>query len=583
MTLRSTLSIVAVVGVLGAGCARQAADPVLATVGTKKITLATYRDAYAALVNDRPDVADPEKRRALLEDLINKQLLENEAYTRNPELDEGQRRRLHRFAEGQLLTLLTKKEVFDKVKVTDAEVKKTWERLDRELKVRHILVASPSEASEVAAMISAEKPFEVVAAEKSIDPTNNKKGGDLGWVKAGQMVEEFDDALFKLKPGQVSKPVQTSFGWHIIKVEEERPLERGSFEADRESVRTSIAQKRTMGLQEKFQRGVVADAHPENQPEALSLIDRKFYVEPPPGKEDDPYAKFSQQRSLPSFTAEELAMPVVLFANRDPMTIREFTEQLGWMPPGVWPRGNGQFEVEEVIRQILRTRLFRQRALELGIEKSPEFVALVKKKENEMRVNSLYYKGIVEKINPGETELRDFFEKFRENYRILERSKQARIVTVDSTLAVEVARMWRSGRSFDELAALVAERDPRSASTASSNEIPRGGEPPMDAVVYSGRIGDIVGPVFLPESTSEAGTAPARWVVAQILDTRPERFMTYDEAKTMIVDHAKAHYAEEELKKLLSDLKVKYPVVINEDALKALTPEDITANVRTTT
>jgi peptidyl-prolyl cis-trans isomerase C len=583
MTLRSTLSIVAVAGVLMAGCATKAPDPVLATVGTKKITLASYREAYAALVNDPPDITNPEARRALLQDLINKQLLENEAYTRNPELDEGQRRRLHRFAEGQLLSLLTKKEVHDKIKVTDSEVRKTWERLDRELKVRHILVASASEASEVAAMISAEKPFEVVAAEKSIDPTNNKQGGDLGWVRAGQMVEEFDDALFKLKPGQVSKPVQTSFGWHIIKVEEERPLERGSFEADQESVRNEITQKRLMAAQEQFQRGVVADARPENQQEAISLIDRKFYVEVPPGKEDDPYFKFSQQRSLPSFTAEELAMPVVLFANREPMTIREFTEHLGWMPPGVWPRGNGQFEVEETIRQILRTRLFKQRALELGIEKSPEFVAQVKKKENEMRVNNLYYKGIVEKINPGEAELRSFFEKFRENYRILERSKQARVVTVDSTVAAEASRMWRSGRSFEEVAAFVAARDPRSATTALSPEIPRGGEPEMDGFVFGGQIGDIVGPVFLPESTSESGTAPARWIVARILDRWPERFMTFDEAKTMIVDHAKAHYSEEELKKLLSDLQQKYPVVINEEALNALTPEDIMASARTTT
>ena len=94
----------------------------------------------------------------------------------------------------------------------------------KEYKLRHILVANEADAKNVIAELKKGGTFEKIAAAKSTDPGSKTKGGDLGWQTAGNFVKPFGDAVQGMKPGQVSdKPVQTQFGWHVIKVENERP------------------------------------------------------------------------------------------------------------------------------------------------------------------------------------------------------------------------------------------------------------------------------------------------------------------------------------------------------------------------
>lgn len=81
----------------------------------------------------------------------------------------------------------------------------------------HILVKTESEANVVLYDITHGKTFEDVAKEKSMCPSG-KKGGNLGWFGKNQMVKEFETAAFNLKKGEISKPVKTQFGWHILKV-----------------------------------------------------------------------------------------------------------------------------------------------------------------------------------------------------------------------------------------------------------------------------------------------------------------------------------------------------------------------------
>ena len=85
----------------------------------------------------------------------------------------------------------------------------------------HILVKTESEANEVKYDLDHGKNFEDVAKEKSICPSN-KNGGHLGMFSKGQMVKEFEDAAFKMQKGEISEPIKTQFGWHIIKVNEKQ-------------------------------------------------------------------------------------------------------------------------------------------------------------------------------------------------------------------------------------------------------------------------------------------------------------------------------------------------------------------------
>ncbi len=84
---------------------------------------------------------------------------------------------------------------------------------------KHILVKTEQEASAILFDLKHGSSFESIAKEKSLCPSK-REGGDLGWFGRNQMVKEFETVAFTLKPGELSKPVKTQFGWHIIKVEE---------------------------------------------------------------------------------------------------------------------------------------------------------------------------------------------------------------------------------------------------------------------------------------------------------------------------------------------------------------------------
>ncbi len=154
------------------------------------------------------------------------------------------------------------KEVLPKVKpVSDQEVKAYYEKHKKEfvqpeaIHARHILIpvaqnASPKEVK--AALKKAEmirkralngESFAKLAKEYSADPGTKDKGGDLGFFTKGQMIEDFEKAAFALKPGQISKPIRTAFGFHIIKVEEVRPATQKSFAEVKDQIREQLQQQ----------------------------------------------------------------------------------------------------------------------------------------------------------------------------------------------------------------------------------------------------------------------------------------------------------------------------------------------------
>ena len=93
---------------------------------------------------------------------------------------------------------------------------------ETELHARHILVDDEAIAKQVAERAKKGEDFVALSKEFSKDPGSASDGGDLGWFTKDKMVKEFSDAAFKLEPGQISDPVKSQFGWHVIKVEEKR-------------------------------------------------------------------------------------------------------------------------------------------------------------------------------------------------------------------------------------------------------------------------------------------------------------------------------------------------------------------------
>lgn len=129
------------------------------------------------------------------------------------------------FGQQVELKVLNEKLIGNLDEVTEEQIKAEYEKMKKEIHARHILVDDEKTANEVIAKLKDGGDFTELAKEYSTEPVAKETGGDLGWFGPGKMVQEFEDAAFDLPEKELSKPVKTSFGYHVIEVTEAREVE----------------------------------------------------------------------------------------------------------------------------------------------------------------------------------------------------------------------------------------------------------------------------------------------------------------------------------------------------------------------
>ena len=204
--------------------AESAPDAVVANVGDQTITEADLAFAAEDLQQELKQVPAEQRRAFLVTVLIDMKVMAKAAKDAGMDQTDEFKRRLQYLEERSL-----RRAYFaDKIAagVTEATIKAAYDKYvaafkpEEQVHARHILVATEDEAKAVKADLDAGKPFEVEAMDKTTDPSGKQNGGDLGVFGHGQMVPEFEAVAFALQPGQISEPVKSQFGWHIIKLEE---------------------------------------------------------------------------------------------------------------------------------------------------------------------------------------------------------------------------------------------------------------------------------------------------------------------------------------------------------------------------
>lgn len=138
-------------------------------------------------------------------------------------------------------SLLQEKATKD-VEISDEEIQQYYDQASQELNARHILVEDEALAKELVEKLKAGEDFAKLAKENSTDPGSAEKGGDLGWFSTGTMVPAFNDAAYALKIDEISEPVKSDSGYHIIQVLDKREVkDYGSLEDKKEEIREAIA------------------------------------------------------------------------------------------------------------------------------------------------------------------------------------------------------------------------------------------------------------------------------------------------------------------------------------------------------
>jgi peptidyl-prolyl cis-trans isomerase C len=273
------VSTVAAIGVLLTACGKgqqgaapaatdTAAAPSVAVVNGVAIPRADYDAFLKNLLQGKPVPPDltAEQKNQVLDELITMQLVSTQAVKdgvdKDPEVAANlDVLRMRILSDGESQKFLKGKEP------TDAELHAEYDgditTMDKtEYHARHILVATKEKAEQLIKKLKGGAKFEDVAKAESSD-NSKTSGGDLGWFTATRMVKPFADAVKALKKGETTpEPVQTQYGWHIIKLEETREVTPPPFEQVKAQVTKNLIQKKLVAYVEDMKKTAVIDKKP---------------------------------------------------------------------------------------------------------------------------------------------------------------------------------------------------------------------------------------------------------------------------------------------------------------------------------
>ncbi len=199
----------------------------------------------------QPDT--PERHNAVKEELVNREVLAQAAVRRGLDKNPDIQAQMEMARQAVLVRALFESEVKANP-ITDADLQKQYEGFkgsmgSNEYKVSHILVDKEDEAKQIIADLNKGGDFAKIAKDKSKDPGSKDNGGDLDWGPSARYVKPFADAVTSQQKGRISAaPVKTDFGYHVIRVDDVRPLKVPEFNEVKEQFRQRAQQQQVQKM-----------------------------------------------------------------------------------------------------------------------------------------------------------------------------------------------------------------------------------------------------------------------------------------------------------------------------------------------
>lgn len=223
-------------------------ETVIAKVGPDTIHYADLQEAMTTLPPQLRQMPPAMIYPMLLDQLVDRDVITLQAEKEKLQDDTKVQRAIQRATDMALQNALLTRDIQPMLtqEAIEARYQKEYanKKGDEEVRASHILVPTEQQAKDIIAQLQNGANFAELAKKTSTDPSAKENSGELGWFKKGDMLPEFSDAAFALKPGEITKaPVHTRFGWHVIKLEERRTAPPPSIDQVRDQIRQQIIQE----------------------------------------------------------------------------------------------------------------------------------------------------------------------------------------------------------------------------------------------------------------------------------------------------------------------------------------------------
>jgi peptidyl-prolyl cis-trans isomerase C len=550
------LSMLVLSGMLLAGCGEKGDNLVLAEVGSDKITADLLDEIFER--DTQPFNSFQEEldfRKTILDSLIIQQLMIQEAYRFGLDASEEVNRLVLANTGEFLLDILYQRQIEDNVSASEKEVRTLYDSLEFKVLSSHILFSSEDSALMVMDSLDNGANFEDMAIRHSIDPSVSRNRGDIGYSTWGRLTMPFQEVIFNLKPGEISRPFKTNFGWHIAKVVDRVPNEeRKSFEAIHETLVEQVKNGYRAQLMDSFLVELEGNYPVKVDTATIDYLYHKAEnLYPPQILESMPKNDFD----IDQLDRHEKELILATWDGGQ-MTLGQYLTLNRQQRPEMRPNLNDYPRVAKFIFQQNIMELLTMVARKKGLEDDPEFKRKLKRFKELTMADIVENDSIPKNSRPAEEDLRAFYDTNINQFEVPASIHVFEIMLSSEQSALEQKNKLKSLNQFKEAAAELTERPGYRAKNGDLGYIQQRYSPDLYNLASNYSIGQVAGPIKIDNYYS----------ILYIADKRPAEIRDFAQAKQSIQTNMEAQRKQEALAQWVEEKKKEVEIKIYENNLR---------------
>lgn len=541
--------------VWGAACGKKSGR-VVATVGDYQMTADELNDLNPGLNGDFGDAnAEFAARKEALESLVVNRLLVQAAYEKKIDQIEEIARVVLANKDKFLLDALYKREVLDKAQATEAEMKDFYNHLEYKLRASQIVVASEDTAKMIFEKIKAGENFEQLAYDYSLDPNAKRNRGDLGYFLWGAMVDEFQQAAFKMEAGELSPPVKTKFGWHVIKlIEKQKNDARGAWEEIKEPIRNQIVSRKRQALTAEYVE-TIRKKYPITVDHATCdyLLKKRENLYPPQLLANLPKNDFDEAQ----LDRNEKDLVIATWDGGQ-MTLLDYLARARQLPEQYKPSLDQYDSLGMAVFNIKMPEILAYEANKAGLETDAGFQRKLKLFKEMAMADVMRNDSIKPAQQPDDASARKYYDEHPDEFSNPARIRMFEIQLSDELLAAKLAKQIKSLSDFRAKAADLTERPSQRAASGELGYVDRNFAPELFDAAWEKPVGTIGGPVAFG----------GKYSIFYVADKLKPELKDFLPVKRDIMLKQAGEFKVQAFDQWLSDARAKTKITIDEESLR---------------
>ncbi|MFH1686711.1 MAG: peptidyl-prolyl cis-trans isomerase [bacterium] len=469
-------------------------DQTVAVVNDYEITMQEFQDYFPSDQFTFASAEDElESKKEALDSIVITRLLVQAAYEKGMDESEELARVVLANKDNFLLDALYKMEVSDRATASDTEIRNFYEKLDTRIRLSQMIIADRDTAQAVFERLTAGESFDKLAYDYSLVPSAKKDKGDLGYITWGALLDEAQEVAFQMQPGELSPPIESFLGYHILKVHDRVPNEeRRSLEAMKDDISQQIIGLKSYRLTRQF-FDYLKEKYPIKIDTATCqyVLHKRETMYPPQLLSTLPRNDFDQEQL--DRNEKEL---VLATWNGGQMTLLQYLTQVSVVPRHIRPDLDDYDSLATIIFVIKRNDMMVIEAYERGLDADDDFQRKLRLFKELNMAEMMHNDSVPKPPDPDEGMIRQYYDEHPDEFMSPAKVRVYEILLRDELKANQLKEQIRTKAQFKDKAMELTERPGRRPVGGDLDYFSRDAFPEIFDAAWGTPVGQMSGPVL---------------------------------------------------------------------------------------